>query len=86
MKTPHMVPHADLIDNWNFMCWCKNNKDLDNCDVVKWRGAYIAYVKGARTPLAASIKLGTSISNVFTLVGNYKRIAVQYKAELNEKI
>lgn len=80
MKTPLKVPHADLIDDLEFMQWCDNNILYQYCDVVKWRDAYIAFVQEDRTAADASNKLHVCMGHVYLLVRNYESAAEQYKA------
>jgi len=84
-QTPQKVPHADLIDDFDFMQWCENNKLYENCDVVKWRYAYIVYVQEARTAREAAEKLHVHIDHVYLLVRNYESAAKKYKAERDAK-
>ena len=86
MKTPLMVPHADLIDDLEFMQWCDSNILYQYCDVVKWRDTYIAYVQEARTGADAASKLNVCIDHVYVLVRYYKSAAKKYKAERDAKI
>lgn len=81
MKNPQKVPHADLIDDFEFMKWCDNNILYQYCDVTKWRNAYIAFVREDRTGTDASIKIRVSTSQLYLLVRNYKSAAVKYKRE-----
>jgi len=83
MKTPQKVPHADLIENFDFMVWCE--KKYKNIDVVKWRYAYIVYVQEVRTAKEAAKKLNVCIDDVYDLVGQYKAAAKLYKAERDAK-
>ena len=78
MKTPLMVPHADLIDDLEFGQWCDEN--YTNCDVVKWRRAYELCIKGARTHREAAEILGIHIDSVSRLVRKYDQAAKKYKA------
>ena len=84
MKTPLMVPHADLIDDLEFMQWCDEN--YENCDVVGWRRAYEACIKGALTNREAAEILDIHIDSVSRLVRKYDQAAKKYKAERDEKI
>jgi hypothetical protein len=80
MKTPQKVPHADLIDDFDFRQWCDNNPTYQYCSVDKWRHAYIVYVQQARTAKEAAKILNVCIDHVYCLVRQYESAAKEYKA------
>ena len=73
------VEHRDLIDDFEFMFWCDRN--YENSAVVKWRYAYIIYVRDGRSPRAAALKMSICKDTVYRRVRKYEAAARKYKAE-----